>query len=103
MAIEILQTEKDTLKMRCGYCPRVIFKLDEIDGEFKQMDGKAICMVCRATKTSKFKKEINARKKEYKKIKEKEDDESKEKAKESAIEVAVFSQERLGKKYRLKK
>ena len=95
--------KKENFKMRCGYCPRVIFKSDEPDGEFKKVDGKVICPVCRILKTSKHKDEIKADKKKYdKEKKKKEKKELKEEFKRIS-EVAVASQERAGKKYKLKK
>lgn len=103
MSTEILKTKKSVLKMRCGYCPRVIFKSDETDGEFKQKDGKAICPVCRVTKLSKFKKEIEADKPKYDKMKKEEAKAEAEKATAEVIDIAMASQLRAGKKYKLKK
>ena len=100
---KILKTKKSVLKMRCGYCPRVIFRSDETDGEFKELDKKVICPVCRVLRTSKFKDEIKKDKDKYTEIKAEEEKALNKKALEKAIDVAVASQERAGKKYRLKK
>lgn len=99
---EIMQTKKSVLKARCGYCPRVIFRSDETDGEFKQEDGKVICPVCRVTKLSKFKKEIKEDKKYYDAEKAKQEEISKAKSKQEVVDIAVASQIRAGRKYKLK-
>lgn len=99
---EVMQTKKSVLKARCGYCPRVIFRSDETDGEFKQEDGKIICPVCRVTKLSKFKNEIKKDKKYYDAEKAKQEEASRAKAKQDVVDVAVASQIKAGKKYKLK-
>lgn len=93
----------NAIKARCGYCPRVIFKSDEVDGEFKVKDGRIICPVCRITKMSKFKEEIAEDKKFYDADKAKQEEASREKAKQEVIDVAMASQIKAGKKYKLKK
>lgn len=103
MTSKILKTKKSVSKMRCGYCPRVIFRADETDGEFKEMDKKPICPVCRVLRTSKFRDEIKADKVKYDAIKIKKAKEDAEKARALAVDVAVASQIRAGKKYKLKK
>lgn len=45
---------------KCHYCPRMIIKAREINGVYYLYKRKRMCMVCRATKFSKFKKEIKA-------------------------------------------
>ena len=45
---------------KCSYCPRMIIRADEIDGVYFLHQGKRMCMVCRATKLSKFKKQIKS-------------------------------------------
>lgn len=100
---KILKTKKSVLKMRCGYCPRVIFRSDETDGEFKELDKKVICPVCRVLRTSKFKDEITADKVKYDNIQIQKAKEDAEKARLETIDVAVASQIRAGKKYKLKK
>lgn len=47
----------------CETCPRIIVKVDEPKGEYFIHDGKRMCMICRATKLSKFQKDIKKSKK----------------------------------------
>ena len=46
----------------CEYCPRIIVKEDEPNGEYYVKDGKRMCMICRVVKGSKFEQEIKASK-----------------------------------------
>jgi uncharacterized Zn finger protein (UPF0148 family) len=101
--IKISKTKKTILKKRCGYCPRVIFRDDEPDGEFRTLDGKIICPTCRVLKTSKLKKQIKADKKKYEAERKIQEEASSKKAKESVMDIAMASQDKIGKKYKLKK
>lgn len=103
MAVNILKTKDDVLKMRCGYCPRVIFRSDETDGEFKEADGKMICPICRIAKLSKMKEDILKDKGEYEKIQQAKEEKETKESRAEVVDIAVASQIRAGKKYRLKK
>jgi len=99
---KIITPLKKTIKAKCGYCPRIIFKENETDGTFKRKDGKLICPVCRATKLSKFSGEIKKDEKKYKKDKVKQEEISKANTLKDNIDVAIASQDRAGKKYKMK-
>lgn len=43
---------------QCGYCVRDIYKDHEKGKEYFIKDNKPMCMICRATKLSKFGKQI---------------------------------------------
>jgi uncharacterized Zn finger protein (UPF0148 family) len=99
---KIIIPNKKTIKVRCGYCPRIIFKEDETDGTFKKKDGKIMCPVCRATKLSNFKGEIKKDEKNYNADKLVQEKISKERALGEVTDIAVASQINLGKKYKRK-
>ena len=99
---QIIKPKKKTIKVRCGYCPRVIFKEDETDGTFKKKNGKIMCPVCRATKLSKFSKDIKKDERIYKEDKDKQEEQSKANALKQVTDIAVASQIKAGKKYQRK-
>lgn len=97
-----MSEETKTIKVRCGYCPRIVFKKDEPDGEFKKMDGKIICPVCRIMKKSNHREEIQKDGEIYKKEKEKKEEESRKEALVETTDIAMASQDRAGRKYKRK-
>ena len=44
----------------CSFCSRMIIKAKELGGKYFLKNGKRMCMVCRATRYSPFKKQIRA-------------------------------------------
>ena len=42
-----IETPKSTPGVRCGYCPKVIWKDDEPNGRLFLLAGKPICVLCR--------------------------------------------------------
>ena len=47
--------EKKTPGVRCGYCPKVIWKDDEPNGRLFLLAGKPICIVCRLKRSKNWK------------------------------------------------
>ena len=56
---------KKTPGIRCGYCPKTIWKDDEPNGRLSLLAGKPICVVCRLKRGKNWKRiEADIRKKQ---------------------------------------
>jgi len=82
---------------KCHYCPRMIVKNDEIGGVYFLHNGKRMCMPCRVTKLSKFKKQIVATAPKMRKDLRKLNEQFEEEERQRMFEVAADSQEAVSK------
>lgn len=46
----IITPKKEPVGIRCGYCPKVIWKDEEVNGRLFLKDSKPICVTCRVMK-----------------------------------------------------
>jgi len=81
----------------CQFCPRMIVKNHEVGQEYFLHNGKRMCMVCRAVKLSKFKKQIGSTAKKMRKDLKAQNLAFEEQERQRMFEVAAESQEAADK------
>ena len=88
---------------QCGHCPRKILKSNEPEGFIYKKDGKPICIVCRATKLTKFSDLIKQDKASYEADQAILEEKSRADAMREVTDIAMASQIRARRRRQTKK